>query len=170
MSQPAAGQAPNPLEQLRDIHLPESVNAWELAPGWWVLIGLLVILLAYLVYRWLKTRHAMRLLKPATQELQNIANMVPDNQAIAQLSALLKRVSLIYYPKKEIAALSGAQWVDFLNRQSEQVIFNDDHKKVFSEIAYQPRKKLEASLWQQLVNQSEIALVTIIRNGARKSA
>ena len=34
--------APNPLDQLADIHLPDPVSWWPLAPGWWMLLGLAV--------------------------------------------------------------------------------------------------------------------------------
>ena len=33
----------DPLAQLRDIHLPEPILWWPLAPGWWVLIVLYFI-------------------------------------------------------------------------------------------------------------------------------
>ena len=32
----------DPLAQLRDIHLPETVGLWPLAPGWWLLIALII--------------------------------------------------------------------------------------------------------------------------------
>jgi hypothetical protein len=43
--------------QLRDIHVPQ-VSWWPLAPGWWVLAGLVVI--ALLVTVWLLRRRARR--------------------------------------------------------------------------------------------------------------
>ena len=41
--------ATNPLDQLRDIHLPEPILWWPLAPGWWLLIIMAVVLAARLV-------------------------------------------------------------------------------------------------------------------------
>jgi len=39
----------NPLDQLRDIHLPEAVSWWPLAPGWWLLMVLTCLLLVGLL-------------------------------------------------------------------------------------------------------------------------
>ena len=36
---------------LRDLHLPEAIGLWPLAPGWWVTITLAVIFLGFLVRR-----------------------------------------------------------------------------------------------------------------------
>ena len=39
------------LIPLRDIHLPQAVGWWPLAPGWWVLIALAFAGLVYLLYK-----------------------------------------------------------------------------------------------------------------------
>ena len=169
MAQPA-NQGANPLDQLRDIQVPDPLQSWAIAPGWWVLIALLLIVISYLAYRWFKRRKALRLLKPANIELQNIAQLVPDNHAIALLSALLKRVCLVYFSKKDVAALSGSQWVDFLNQHTRQPTFNEASRKIFAEVAYRPNQVLDDSLWQQIIMQSESAIDIIIRNGAKEAS
>ena len=42
-------QAPNPLDQLRDIHLPEPISWWPPAPGWWILAVASCALLAWIL-------------------------------------------------------------------------------------------------------------------------
>ena len=32
------------LQQLRDVHVPDSVSWWPLAIGWWVIIGLVALI------------------------------------------------------------------------------------------------------------------------------
>ena len=57
------------LEQipLRDLHLPEAISWWPLAPGWWVVIGLTMVLIGVILQRYLERRargaarrHALR--------------------------------------------------------------------------------------------------------------
>ena len=39
---------------IRDLHLPEAIGWWPLAPGWWVLIVLLGIGLLLLLRKWFR--------------------------------------------------------------------------------------------------------------------
>jgi hypothetical protein len=166
-AQPAPTQsAPNPLDQLKDIHLPDNINQFELAPGWWFLITLLALSLIYLGYRLFKKRHALRLLKPAKQELTQIAALTANNHSVAQLSALIKRVCLIYFPNDQVASLSGDNWTSFLNQQSEQPFFTDEQKAQLTQLAYQANAKLDKQQWQQLIKSSEQAIEYIIRQQA----
>ena len=58
---------PQLLEQLRDVHLPEPVSWWPLAPGYWIVLALVVVVLGMLAY-WL--RHQP---KRKTQHLKQAA-------------------------------------------------------------------------------------------------
>jgi len=169
---PAAAEAPNPLDQLKDIHLPEQIDHFQLALGWWVLIALAIGLMIYLFNRWNKKRKALRMLIPANNELNLIAQRCGsnggDNIAMAELSALLKRICLLYYPKQQVAALSGDKWTDFLNQQSGEVLFNSEHQAVFSRLTYQANQQVEATLWSDIIEKSQTAINNIIRQAAVK--
>ena len=41
---------------LRDLHLPEAIGWWPLAPGWWVVVALVAGGLYYLFRLYLRTR------------------------------------------------------------------------------------------------------------------
>ena len=169
MAQPADSQPTNPLDSLRGIQLPEEAGFWELAPGWWILIGLLFAYLIYLTIQWNKKRQRLALLKPAKLELATIANQTPDNHAVADLSALLKRVCLLYYPNKQVAALSGNQWIAFLNQQAAEPIFDKNAVTIFSETLYRKEQLVADRDWQNLLVQSETMIDFIIRNKARQT-
>jgi hypothetical protein len=105
---------------LRDIHMPEIVGWWPLAPGWWLLIALAAAGLCYALYRqYLKWRwNAAR--RAALAELSRIRRdyeQGSDALTLAKsLSELLRRSMLAYAPRGEIAGLTGDQWLQWLDR------------------------------------------------------
>lgn len=130
----------SPLEQLKDIHLPETSQSFEMAIGWWGLVILALLLLIYFIFNWQKKRQRLALLNPIKNEINQLKNTQPDSHAVAKLSALMKRVCLLYFPKRQVASLTGVEWADFLNAQSQQIIFDNEHKNIFTDIAYQPKQ------------------------------
>ncbi len=176
-AQPAAE---NPLDKLRDIHLPEPIDAFPYAPGWWILLGILLVIIGYFVYRRIQYYRAIRLLKPAKQELAQLASLTSNEinaASIARLSALLKRVCLLYFDRHQIASLNGARWVEFLNQQmtrfnqnsnaSNQPLFSDKDSQLFAQAAYQKSTTVEQTQWSKLLKTSEACIETIIKSSAK---
>lgn len=111
---------PDPLAQLRDIHLPPAVTAWPPGPGWWVIAAVSLILLAALGW-WLVRRHrANAHRRQAGSELDAaLQRWHEDHNDIAfatAISDVLKRVVLLDYPPTEVAGLSGERWCQFLDQ------------------------------------------------------
>ncbi|WP_058635645.1 DUF4381 domain-containing protein [Aureimonas ureilytica] len=97
------------LAQLRDIHLPQPIGWWPLAPGWWALIALVCALsAAALVWTWMRRRSARFL---ALRELEAIDPERPD-EFLTQLSSLLRRVARRRSAGADV--LTGAAWSAFL--------------------------------------------------------
>ena len=104
---------------LRDIHLPAPLSWWPPAPGWWLLLTLLVaiaLLGGYLLHRY--RRNALQ--RAAQQALHRIGEdyrQSGDARVLAQqLSILLRRVSLSCYPRRQVAGLTGCAWLSLLDR------------------------------------------------------
>lgn len=123
----SASEQPNPLAQLRDIHLPEAVSWWPLAPGWYaLLIGLVFTLLVFIIWIWhlynrgRAKRNALVLLKNYYHQYKRDGN---TQRASARVSELLKRVALVYYPRENVASLQGKNWIIFLNAQAKNIDF-----------------------------------------------
>ncbi|CAM4382857.1 MAG: hypothetical protein LEGION0403_FIIPPAGN_00720 [Legionella sp.] len=118
----------DPLTQLKDIHLPGAIGWWPLAPGWYALITLLILLvvvLAAYIYR----RHHYALAKKQALVLlasyqKNYEKEHNTPSSSAQISELLRRVALVYYPRTEVASLHGDAWLQFLNQTSNGIDFN----------------------------------------------
>ncbi|OLP57685.1 hypothetical protein BJF92_07660 [Rhizobium rhizosphaerae] len=97
------------LDQLRDIHLPQPIGWWPLAPGWWALIALVcAFLVAALVWTWMRRRSARFL---ALRELEAISPERQD-EFLTQISSLLRRVARRRSAGADV--LTGAAWSAFL--------------------------------------------------------
>lgn len=110
-----AATASDPLSQLRDLHAPPPIDWWPPAPGWWLLLAIVlaVAIGAGLWYRRRRQRHAYR--RHAREELDNLRRT--QGASVAALNALLKRTALQIYGRDAVAHLHGDAWVAFLRRQ-----------------------------------------------------
>lgn len=117
-----------PLTALRDIHLPEALSHWPLAPGFYGLVAILMASLligSVLLRRWLihsaAKRQALTVLK---QYLAEYEQGFSTQLTSARVSVLLKRVALVYYPRIDIAGLQGEVWLAFLEDTSRKLPIN----------------------------------------------
>jgi hypothetical protein len=118
-----------PLEQLRDIHLPAAVSWWPPAPGWWLLLLVVLASLAAAFF-WLRNyRRKNRYRRLALQQLQTLREQWQqqrDDNALAQaINRLLKQTALAAYPRQRVAALTGADWLLFLDSGLKQPRFSE---------------------------------------------
>lgn len=105
----------DPLSQLRDIHLPQPGGFWPPAPGWWLLMAIVItlVILAFVLVR--RKRSNNRWLKTANRELNKLEQAAtPDSQWFGALNELLKQAACIRYPERLPESLSGEPWVRFL--------------------------------------------------------
>ena len=108
----------DPLAQLKPLRLPDADFSWPLAPGWWLLALLALIVISAMV--WLLYRRFKRsaVIRQARRELVTIALnwQRPDDSAAAcqAINALLKSVALHYDNRSDVAALSGDIWKSYL--------------------------------------------------------
>lgn len=134
----------NPLAALKDIHLPPAPGWWPPAPGWWLLIIVLSALLGYLLYRWWQRQRFRRPIKLALRELSrlDVHSRDPEiqRQTLQELSALLRRFCLVFFPREEVAGLCGQEWLEFLSRKAAEkgLIFSDSDLHPLIEEAYAP--------------------------------
>jgi len=108
---------PDPAKlPLRDIHLPEPVAWWPLAPGWWMLAALLLGA-GVLAGGWWWLARRRRLRRAAHAELARIEQAYGANRdahALARaLSQLLRRVALVC-AGPGAAALTDEDWLALL--------------------------------------------------------
>jgi hypothetical protein len=116
------------LERLHDIVVPGPAPWWPLAPGWYWLIGFLVVLTAAVLWRalvhWQRNcyrREALAELARIEAQIESaaIADRARDtsrNSVLPAMAELLKRTALTAYPREQVAALTGPAWFAFLDQ------------------------------------------------------
>lgn len=106
----------SPLAKLRDIHMPSPVSIWPLAPGWYLLIFVILLVFAAMLWRYHKRQLQLRFETKILTELDSYLNQSPPNWA--EINVLLKRVAFLYHPREKIAGLTGVAWLNWLDEQS----------------------------------------------------
>ena len=141
MSPTAAPGAADPLAQLRDIHLPAPVDWWPPAPGWWLLAVLILTLLGTGL-AWLVRRHRRRRYRRiAAREVDALYRRWQQQRDarvfLLELNRLLKRAALHAFPAQQVAALSGARWLAFLDATLPRPQFDTAATRVLADV-YRP--------------------------------
>lgn len=108
---------PPPLE-LRDIHLPEPISWWPITAGWWfILVAIILVFISLLLVR--KIRDSKQLKNEIHVELEHIKQQFQQSgnkiQLAKNLSILLRRASISYYPDTDFAGLTGEHWLKHLD-------------------------------------------------------
>ena len=125
---------------LRDLHLPEPLGWWPLAPAWWLLLVLAAAALLWFAVRALRQWHRGRARRIAIRELDKLVadhKNTGDLQRLASgLSALLRRSMLAYAPRSDVASLTGDDWLRWLDRGMTQPLFSDGPGRSLDSLPY----------------------------------
>lgn len=125
---------------LRDLHLPEAVGWWPLAPGWWVLIAIAIVALGFLLRAWLRIRARGAARRFALRELTAIERRYAESRNPvefgAHVSELLRRTMLAYAPRYDVAGLTGDAWLEWLDQGLAQPLFSKGPGRQIVELPY----------------------------------
>jgi hypothetical protein len=103
---------------IRDIHLPDSVSWWPLAPGWWITLGLF-LLAAAVVYLLSVVHKRQQLGKQTMSEYSQLVNQYQSDGDVllllTRISELMRRVSVTQFSHLNVAGLTGKAWLTFLD-------------------------------------------------------
>lgn len=148
----------SPLDQLADIHLPDGVSWWPLAPGWWILLALLVIaIIGFFIWRHRKQQNLYRVI--AQQELAAIYAQYQQSQNTAEYlhawSVLLRRTALTAYPHSFNASIKGNDWLTWLDAVCPALNqqFSGELGQSLLNSAYQKNPQIDVNGLQQLSSQ-----------------
>ncbi len=130
------------LEKLHEIVLPDPVSWRPQTVGWYVVFGLIGVLIAWWVYGRFRRYRENRYRRFALSELAVIEGELqqPEKRAkaLAEIPVLLKRTALAAFPRSDVAALSGEKWLAFLDKTMGGKGFTEDEGRLLPELAYAP--------------------------------
>jgi Domain of unknown function (DUF4381) len=156
------------LLQLRDIHLPGAPAFWPPAPGWWLLAAALLVLLVWagvvVARRYRVHRRRRRLLEALAQLEAGLAG-ARTPEALAQISVLLRRLALMRFPRRQVAALTGDAWLRFLDQSGGDGRFADGPGRVLAAGPYQ--RALPADL--DTASLAALLRAWVEQNGGRRT-
>jgi hypothetical protein len=117
----------NPIDYsqipLRDIHLPGAIGWWPLAPGWWLLVALLIAAAGIALWRYrsqFRERAALRALKRVHAALE--AGDAPV-ACVQRISMVIRRFAMSVAQGTSVAGMTGDQWLRFLDSRWERSAF-----------------------------------------------
>ena len=136
-----------PALALRDIHLPGAPSLWPPAPGWWVLAVLVLVLLAWggrALLRRRRIRQQRERVYDALAALQTGFSHDRSPEQLSRISELMRRLALMRFPRSEVASLSDAAWLHFLDTTGGQGRFSEGPGRILAEGPY--RRELPPDL------------------------
>lgn len=149
------------LSELADIRVPGEVSWWPLAPGWWVLLALLVALALYGAYRLQKKLVLQQRLGGAIRELTkartNLAAAGENDMAqrlvyVNDVNAVLRRVAMLHVGHDQVAGLSGQPWVDFLRQHDKAGLLSTELAAVLAQGRFAPRCDVDADALERMAH------------------
>ncbi len=132
--------------ELRDIHLPDANLWWPPAPGWWISLLLIVLLLWLLprLLRWLRHKPLKSL---SIKELERIRleyrQGMDDKAVLKEVAALLRRVAISFCGREQSAAITGEQWLAQLQLLAPQQSFSEVQLEWLAHARYRAHTEID---------------------------
>ena len=138
----------DPLQQLRDVHLPPEPAAWPPAFGWWLLAVLTVIALVWLIRKAIiayQKRAPIRSAKTLLTDMYDAYNAghLSAVEFLHQANELLKRLLVRAFGRSEYARMSGQVWLRELDRVSASQDFTRGSGQVLGEARFSPEPDVD---------------------------
>jgi hypothetical protein len=134
------------LLPIKDIHLPAEISWWPLAIGWWIVPGLLLLM----VMAW-RFRHQIRswfapgVRSIALRQLDEIGHNkhLSTQQKVQRISQLLRQSAISNGLRDQVAGLTGEQWLQFLDNDNPQKPFSTGIGRSLLDAPYRPNAELD---------------------------
>lgn len=164
--------APDPLQQLRDIHVPEPPGWWPPAPGWWLLAMLALVALAWLI---LKARAARRRRLPIRRARRLYGDLygryrrgeISARAYLHHSNELLKRVLIHGVGDDRARRASGRAWLELLDRHLREPAFTQGPGQLLGDARFRPRLRGDVDALHPLIERLLARLAPVPERGTR---
>ena len=120
-------QTKNTTIELKDIHLPEQINDYPIALGWWLLAAIFIAMFIFMLNKFFAAKKNNKSKKQALSQLTQVTPL-----SVKETMALLKWATMQYFPRKNVAALYGEKFKNYLSQT-----LPDKHQQNFKQLAQQ---------------------------------
>ncbi|WP_068111475.1 DUF4381 domain-containing protein [Tropicimonas marinistellae] len=121
------------LDMLKPIPEPAPISMWP-ATGGWIWLGLaLALLIGWIAWRRWRHWQANAYRRAALAELQ------ASGDDPAEIAAILRRTALVAYPRRDVASLTGGDWIAFLRERCPDMGIDSSSRRALTEGPYKPR-------------------------------
>lgn len=116
---------------LRDIHLPAPVGWWPPAPGWWLLVALVLAAAAFYGFHYYRGRHKRAALRAITRVRAALEQGAEPVACLQYVSTILRRFAMTSPAatrdgalELDVAGLIGERWLKYLDGRWERTEFS----------------------------------------------
>ena len=145
----------NPLQQLRDVHLPLEPGWWPPAPGWWILASVCAAALILgqtcgAPQRKRPIRSARALLEERLSDYR--LGQIGALEYVSHANEILKRLLVIAFDIKSLAATSNEDWLGALDRISNSTDFSQNYGSVLGHARFAPAVTTDIEALHQCIS------------------
>lgn len=130
----------NSLADLKDIHLPAPVSIFPLAPGWYIVLAvLLVIIILFILWQMrraskqYKLKQVLALLAQIEAKAES-SDVEQREEVLPEISILLKRVAREKFSELHPQNLFGEKWLQFLDRSGKTTEFTSGAGRILLDV------------------------------------
>jgi hypothetical protein len=131
------------MDPLRDIRGIDPAPWWPPAPGWWLLLALVVLAVALIwgFIRWRRLYPLGRWQHDARRHLLALRKRMrrePAKQVASELSELLRRIAIARCGRENTAALTDEAWLDWLQSNDSSGFLWRERGRMLLVLPYAP--------------------------------
>ena len=136
------------LLELKDISPPAEPGWWLIAPGYLIIAAVLLTLIAigWMMLRRRKSRRSYTAAWLALEHIRMTHQQDQDSLHLArELAQWLKQIALLAFPRAKLEAVTGSDWLAFLDRSLDDESFSRGAGRVFADDIYRQCSEPDAA-------------------------